>query len=34
MKGWIMLEEKNVSIEDLGAWLEKAKKFIETLPEK
>lgn len=34
MKGWIMVEENSLSNEDLGIWLEKAKKFVETLPAK
>lgn len=34
MKGWIMVEENALFNEDLGIWLEKAKKFIETLPVK
>ncbi len=29
-----MVEENALSNEDLGIWLEKAKKFIETLPVK
>ena len=34
MKGWIMVEGNNLSNDDLGIWLEKAKKFVETLPVK
>ena len=32
MKGWIMAEEGAFSDDELGMWLGKAKKFVETLP--
>ena len=34
MKGWVMAEEGAFSGDDLRLWLNKAKKFVETLPAK
>lgn len=34
MKGWIMVEESALSNDALEIWLEKAKKFVKTLPVK
>ena len=35
MKGWVMIEDKAVAgNKELGAWLTKARKFVETLPAK
>ena len=35
MKGWVMAAQKSFKNEDvLVSWLEKAKKFVETLPSK
>ncbi len=35
MKGWVMIEGKGVARDkDLQAWLKKARKFVEPLPEK
>ncbi len=34
MKGWIMAKENAFSGDNLGMWLNKAKKFVETLPAK
>ena len=34
MKGWVMVEESALSKEELGIWVEKAKKFVESMPVK
>ena len=34
MKGWVMAEEETFSYDDLGLWLDRAKKYVETLPAK
>ena len=34
MKGWIMVEQAGLTDADLKEWLQKAKRFVETLPSK
>ena len=34
MKGWVMVEQAGLTDTDLKEWLQKAKRFVETLPSK